>query len=151
MRLFRLMADSQEQLISSPYPDLLLEMAVIRMATLAPVLDADELLRAIPERGPAARRRRRPPPPPRHPRRFRRAARRVSPPPKPATQAHVASRSVARSKRKPGPGLHRLRRRNPHRSRQISIRVMSRTFLTCANLSAGAALPWLALWSRALD
>jgi len=47
MRLFRLMADAQEQLLRSPYPDLLLEMAVIRMATLAPVIDADELLRAI--------------------------------------------------------------------------------------------------------
>jgi DNA polymerase-3 subunit gamma/tau len=47
MRLFHLMADAQEQLIRSPYPDLLLEMAVIRMATLAPVIDADELLRAI--------------------------------------------------------------------------------------------------------
>ena len=47
MRLFRLMADAQEQLIRSPYPDLLLEMAVIRMAALAPVIDADELLRAI--------------------------------------------------------------------------------------------------------
>jgi DNA polymerase-3 subunit gamma/tau len=47
MRLFRLMADAQEQLIRSPYPDLLLEMAVIRMATIAPVIDADELLRAI--------------------------------------------------------------------------------------------------------
>ena len=47
MRLFRLMADAQEQLIRSPYPDLLLEMAVIRMATLAPVIDADELMRAI--------------------------------------------------------------------------------------------------------
>ncbi|HJU28421.1 MAG TPA: hypothetical protein VJ718_04580, partial [Candidatus Binataceae bacterium] len=47
MRLFKLMADAQEQLIRSPYPDLLLEMAVIRMATLAPVLDADELMRAI--------------------------------------------------------------------------------------------------------
>ena len=47
MRLFRLMADTQEQLIRSPYPDLLLEMAVIRMATLASVIDADELLRAI--------------------------------------------------------------------------------------------------------
>src|SRR5665213_1252613 len=45
MRLFRLMADAQEQLIRSPYPDLLLEMVVIRMATLAPVIDADELLR----------------------------------------------------------------------------------------------------------
>jgi len=47
MRLFRLMATAQEEVIRSPYPDLLLEMAVIRMATLAPVLDADELLRAI--------------------------------------------------------------------------------------------------------
>jgi DNA polymerase-3 subunit gamma/tau len=47
MRLFHLMADAQEQLLRSPYPDLLLEMAVIRMATLAPVIDADELLRAI--------------------------------------------------------------------------------------------------------
>ncbi|HEY1849791.1 MAG TPA: DNA polymerase III subunit gamma/tau [Candidatus Binataceae bacterium] len=47
MRLFRLMADAQEQLIRSPYPDLLLEMVVIRMATLAPVIDADELLQAI--------------------------------------------------------------------------------------------------------
>jgi DNA polymerase III subunit gamma/tau len=47
MRLFRLMADAQEQLLRSPYPDLLLEMAVIRMAALAPVIDADELLRAI--------------------------------------------------------------------------------------------------------
>jgi DNA polymerase-3 subunit gamma/tau len=47
MRLFRLMADAQEQLLRSPYPDLLLEMVVIRMATLAPVIDADELLRAI--------------------------------------------------------------------------------------------------------
>jgi len=52
MRLFRLMADAQEQLIRSPYPDLLLEMAVIRMATLAPVIDADELLRAIGAGGP---------------------------------------------------------------------------------------------------
>jgi DNA polymerase-3 subunit gamma/tau len=47
MRLFKLMADSQEQIIRSPYPDLLLEMAVIRMASLAPVIDADELLKAI--------------------------------------------------------------------------------------------------------
>jgi DNA polymerase III subunit gamma/tau len=47
MRLFHLMAASQEQIIRSPYPDLLLEMAVIRMASLAPVIDADELLRAI--------------------------------------------------------------------------------------------------------
>ena len=47
MRLFHLMADAQEQMIRSPYPDLLLEMAVVRMATLAPVIDADELLRAI--------------------------------------------------------------------------------------------------------
>jgi DNA polymerase III subunit gamma/tau len=47
MRLFRLMADAQEQLLRSPYPDLLLEMAVIRMAALAPVIDADELLRMI--------------------------------------------------------------------------------------------------------
>ena len=38
----------------SPYPDLLLEMAVVRMASLAPVIDADELLRAI---GSAAARR----------------------------------------------------------------------------------------------
>jgi hypothetical protein len=34
-------------LLKSPYPDLLMEMAVIRMAALAPVMDADELLRAI--------------------------------------------------------------------------------------------------------
>jgi len=60
MRLFRLMAEAQEEIISSPYPDLLIEMAVVRMASLAPVMDADELLRAIgaagsaPARGPAA-------------------------------------------------------------------------------------------------
>ncbi len=47
MRLFRLMADSQEQIMRSPYPDLLLEMAVVRMASLAAVIDADELMRAI--------------------------------------------------------------------------------------------------------
>ncbi len=47
MRLFRLMADAQEQLARSACPDLILEMAMIRMATLAPVLDTDELLRAI--------------------------------------------------------------------------------------------------------
>jgi DNA polymerase-3 subunit gamma/tau len=47
MRLFRLMADAQEQLVRSSYPDLMLEMMMIRMATLAPVLDADELMRAI--------------------------------------------------------------------------------------------------------
>ncbi|HUN58981.1 MAG TPA: DNA polymerase III subunit gamma/tau [Candidatus Binataceae bacterium] len=47
MRLFKLMADAQEQIIRSPYPDLLLEMAVIRMASLAQVVDADELLKAI--------------------------------------------------------------------------------------------------------
>ncbi len=47
MRLFRLMSESQEELLKSPYPDLLMEMAVIRMASLAPVMDADELLRAI--------------------------------------------------------------------------------------------------------
>jgi DNA polymerase III gamma/tau subunit len=47
MRLFHLMADSQEQILKSPYPDLLLEMAVVRMASLAAVVDADELLRAI--------------------------------------------------------------------------------------------------------
>jgi DNA polymerase III subunit gamma/tau len=47
MRLFRLMADAQEQLARSSYPDLMLEMTMIRMATLTPVLDADELLRAI--------------------------------------------------------------------------------------------------------
>ncbi len=54
MRLFRLMADAQEHIVRSPYPDLLLEMAVIRMASLAPVLDADELLRAIGGANPAA-------------------------------------------------------------------------------------------------
>ncbi len=47
MRLFRLLADSQEQLIKSPYPDLLLEMAVVRMASLASVVDADELMRML--------------------------------------------------------------------------------------------------------
>ena len=47
MRLFRLMAQAQEEILRSPYPDLLLEMAVVRMATIAPVIDADELLRAI--------------------------------------------------------------------------------------------------------
>jgi DNA polymerase-3 subunit gamma/tau len=47
MRLFRLMAEAQEELLKSPYPDLLMEMAVVRMAALAPVMDADELLRAI--------------------------------------------------------------------------------------------------------
>src|SRR6185437_7205963 len=47
MRLFHLLAESHEQLLKSPYPDLVLEMAVIRMATLAPVMDADELLRAL--------------------------------------------------------------------------------------------------------
>ncbi|HYB90632.1 MAG TPA: DNA polymerase III subunit gamma/tau [Candidatus Binataceae bacterium] len=57
MRLFRLMADAQEEILRSPYPDLLLEMAVIRMASLAPVIDAGELLRAIgaaPSKPPAA-------------------------------------------------------------------------------------------------
>ncbi|MBV8773674.1 MAG: DNA polymerase III subunit gamma/tau [Deltaproteobacteria bacterium] len=47
MRLFHLMAEAQEQLTRSAYPDLMLEMTIIRMATLAPVLDADELMRAI--------------------------------------------------------------------------------------------------------
>ncbi len=47
MRAFRLMAESQEEILRSPYPDLILEMAVVRMATLAPVIDADDLLRAI--------------------------------------------------------------------------------------------------------
>ena len=47
MRLFRLMADSQEQIMRSPYPDLLLEMAAVRMASLAAVIDADELMRVI--------------------------------------------------------------------------------------------------------
>ena len=54
MRLFRLMADSQEQILRSPYPDLLLEMAVVRMASLAAVVDADELLRAIGSAAPPA-------------------------------------------------------------------------------------------------
>jgi len=47
MRLFRLMAQAQEEILHSPYPDLLLEMAVVRMATIAPVVEADELLKAI--------------------------------------------------------------------------------------------------------
>ena len=47
MRLFRLMAQGQEEILRSPYPELLLEMAVVRMATLAPVIEAEELLRAI--------------------------------------------------------------------------------------------------------
>jgi DNA polymerase III subunit gamma/tau len=51
MRLFRLLAEAQEQLARSAYPDLMLEMTMIRMATLAPVLDADELMRAIGARG----------------------------------------------------------------------------------------------------
>jgi DNA polymerase III subunit gamma/tau len=51
MRLFRLMASAQEEIIRSPYPDLLLEMAVVRMASLAPVLDADELMRALGKSG----------------------------------------------------------------------------------------------------
>src|SRR6202521_2352221 len=47
MRLFRLMAETQEELLRSPYPDLIIEMAIVRMGTLAPVIDADELMRAI--------------------------------------------------------------------------------------------------------
>jgi DNA polymerase-3 subunit gamma/tau len=47
IRLFRLMAQAQEEILRSPYADLLLEMSVVRMATLAPVLDADELARAV--------------------------------------------------------------------------------------------------------
>src|SRR5579863_7039361 len=47
IRLFRLMAQAQEEILRSPYADLLLEMTVVRMATLAPVLDADELARAV--------------------------------------------------------------------------------------------------------
>ncbi|HTW87356.1 MAG TPA: DNA polymerase III subunit gamma/tau [Candidatus Binataceae bacterium] len=47
MRLFRLMADAQEEILRSPYADLLLEMAAVRMATIAPVMDAEELLRAL--------------------------------------------------------------------------------------------------------
>jgi DNA polymerase III subunit gamma/tau len=47
MRLFRLMAQAQEEILRSPYADLLLEMTAVRMATLAPVLDADELTRAV--------------------------------------------------------------------------------------------------------
>ncbi len=54
MRLFHLMADAQEQLNRSPYPDLLLEMAVVRMASLSAVVDADELLRAIGRAGASA-------------------------------------------------------------------------------------------------
>ncbi len=54
MRLFRLMADAQERIIRSPYPELILEMAIVRMASLAPVLDADELMRAIRGGGSAA-------------------------------------------------------------------------------------------------
>jgi DNA polymerase III subunit gamma/tau len=54
MRLFHLMSDSQEQILKSPYPDLLLEMAVVRMASLAAVIDADELLRAIGSTPPAS-------------------------------------------------------------------------------------------------
>ncbi len=47
MRLFKLLADAQEQILRSPYADLLLEMAVLRMASLAPVMDAEELLKAV--------------------------------------------------------------------------------------------------------
>jgi DNA polymerase-3 subunit gamma/tau len=47
MRLFRLMAQTQEEVLRSPYADLLLEMAVVRMATLAPVIDGEELARAV--------------------------------------------------------------------------------------------------------
>ncbi|MGC1678814.1 MAG: DNA polymerase III subunit gamma/tau [Candidatus Binataceae bacterium] len=54
MRLFRLMASTQEELIRSPYPDLLLEMAIVRMASLAPVVDMDELLGTLAARGGAA-------------------------------------------------------------------------------------------------
>jgi DNA polymerase III subunit gamma/tau len=64
MRLFHLLADAQEQLIRSPYPDLILEMALIRMATLAPVIDAEELLRAIGAGGGGGAGRPAPPPPP---------------------------------------------------------------------------------------
>jgi DNA polymerase-3 subunit gamma/tau len=47
LRLFRLMAQAQEEILRSPYADLLLEMTVVRMATLAPVLDAEELGRVL--------------------------------------------------------------------------------------------------------
>jgi len=47
LRLFRLMAQAQEELLRSPYADLLLEMTVVRMASLAPVLDGEELARAL--------------------------------------------------------------------------------------------------------
>jgi DNA polymerase III subunit gamma/tau len=47
LRLFRLMAQAQEEILRSPYADLMLEMTVVRMATLAPVMDADDLARAV--------------------------------------------------------------------------------------------------------
>jgi DNA polymerase-3 subunit gamma/tau len=47
MRLFRLMAQAQEEILRSPYADMLLEMAVVRMATLAPVMDGEELTRTL--------------------------------------------------------------------------------------------------------
>jgi DNA polymerase-3 subunit gamma/tau len=64
MRLFHLLAESQEQLLRSPYPELILEMAIVRMASLAPVLDADELLRAIAGGGGGGGGAPPPPPPP---------------------------------------------------------------------------------------
>jgi DNA polymerase III subunit gamma/tau len=54
MRLFRLMAEAQEEIIKSPYPDLLLEMAAVRMASLAPVVDADELLKMLEKGAPVS-------------------------------------------------------------------------------------------------
>ena len=96
MRLFKLMADAQEQILRSPYPDLLLEMTVVRMATLAPVMDADELLRALGASGgaPAPR----PAPPPPVPGRGR-ALPRASPTRNPLhPQAHAACGSRARSR-----------------------------------------------------
>ena len=59
IRLFRLMAQTQEEVLRSPYADLLLEMAVVRMATLAPVIDGDELARAVKALGGAPSLRRR--------------------------------------------------------------------------------------------
>ncbi len=46
-RLFRLMSQAQEEVLRSAYPEVVLEMSVVRMATLAPVIEAEELLSAI--------------------------------------------------------------------------------------------------------
>ncbi len=94
-RAFRLLLDTEAEIARVPYPKLVLDMAVLKLATLAPVVPGDELLRRIDALAQGA------PLPAASPARPPAASPASSPAAPPRTTSHARSRSAAPSTAKP--------------------------------------------------